>query len=86
MADDRRKERERIGGVAGLGAGVIAGAQVGSVLIPVPILGTFAGALVGGVLGSEVGKSVGVALLDGVSAFTESLFGPDDQGGKPPAA
>ncbi len=77
MADQQRKEHERIGGVAGLGAGVIAGAQVGSVLIPVPVLGTFAGALVGGVLGSEVGKSVGAALLDGVSAFTESLFGDD---------
>lgn len=84
MADQQQKERERIGGIAGLGAGVIAGAQVGSVLIPVPILGTFAGALVGGVLGSEVGKNVGAALLGGVSAFTESLFGGDDPDPKPP--
>lgn len=82
MADEQRKDHERIGGVAGLGAGVIAGAQVGSVLIPIPIIGTFAGALVGGVLGSEVGKTVGAALLDGVSAFAESLKG--DDAGKPP--
>jgi outer membrane lipoprotein SlyB len=80
VADNRQHEHERIGSIAGLGAGVIAGAQLGTLLVPIPIVGTFAGALVGGVVGSEVGKTVGAALLDGVSAFTESLSGqrPED--------
>ncbi len=73
MADKQQEQNQRIGGIAGLGAGVIAGAQLGTVLIPIPILGTFTGALVGGVLGSEVGKTVGGALISGINAFTESL-------------
>jgi phage tail tape-measure protein len=73
VAANRQEEHERVGGIAGLGAGVIAGAQIGSVFIPIPIVGTFAGALIGGVLGSEVGKTVGAAILDGVQAFGESL-------------
>ncbi len=86
MADNQQADRERIGGIAGLGAGVIAGAQLGTVLIPIPIIGTFAGALVGGVVGSEVGKTVGAAVLNGINAFTESLNdpprrGPDDPTG-----
>ncbi|HEU5102710.1 MAG TPA: hypothetical protein VFU22_26980 [Roseiflexaceae bacterium] len=80
MADKRQAEHERVGSIAGLGAGVIAGAQVGTIFIPIPIVGTFAGALVGGVLGSEIGRNVGAALLDGVAAFTESL---GSQGDKP---
>ena len=76
VADNQQKEHERVGSIAGLGAGVIAGAQLGTVLLPIPVIGTFAGALLGGVLGSEVGKTVGAALLDGVSAFTETLKGP----------
>ena len=48
MADKRQAEHERVGSIAGLGAGVIAGAQVGTIFIPIPIVGTFAGALVGG--------------------------------------
>ena len=87
MADNRQAEHERIGSIAGLGAGVIAGAQVGSVLLPIPIVGTFAGALIGGVLGSEIGKNVGAALLDGVAAFAESLSGGahSSDEGPPPA-
>ena len=46
------------------------------------VVGTFAGALVGGVLGSQVGKTVGAALLDGVSAFAESLS--NQRPGDPP--
>jgi phage tail tape-measure protein len=86
MADNRQAEHERVGSIAGLGAGVIAGAQMGTVFIPIPIIGTFTGALLGGVLGSEIGRNVGAALLDGVSAFTDSLSGHDDDsdGGAPP--
>ena len=85
MAENRQAEHERVGSIAGLGAGVIAGAQVGTVLIPIPIIGTFTGALVGGVLGSEIGRNVGAALLDGVAAFTDSLSGHgDDSGDDPP--
>jgi len=86
VAEKRQVEHERIGSIAGLGAGVIAGAQIGSIFIPIPIVGTFTGALLGGVLGSEIGRNVGAALLDGVTAFTESMSGqgndPDD--GAPP--
>jgi phage tail tape-measure protein len=76
VSTNRQEEHERVGSIAGLGAGVIAGAQIGTAFIPIPIVGTFAGALVGGVLGSEVGKTVGAAILDGVQAFAESLNGP----------
>jgi phage tail tape-measure protein len=79
MSTNRQEEHERIGSIAGLGAGVIAGAQIGTVLLPIPVVGTFAGALIGGVLGSEVGKSVGAAILDGVQAFTESLGGQQSE-------
>ena len=87
MADQRQVEHERVGSIAGLGAGVIAGAQVGTIFIPIPIVGTFTGALIGGVIGSEIGKNVGAALLDGVAAFAESLSGQEgdpDQPGAPP--
>jgi outer membrane lipoprotein SlyB len=87
VADNRQAEHERIGSIAGLGAGVIAGAQVGTIFIPIPIIGTFTGALIGGVLGSEIGKNVGAALLDGVAAFADSLSGQQqtsDEGGTPP--
>jgi outer membrane lipoprotein SlyB len=77
VADKRQAEHERVGSIAGLGAGVIAGAQIGTFFIPIPIVGTFTGALVGGVLGSEIGRNVGAALLDGVAAFTDSLSGQD---------
>jgi phage tail tape-measure protein len=73
MSTNRQEEHERVGGIAGLGAGVIAGAQIGTVFIPIPVVGTFAGGLIGGVLGSEVGKTVGAAILDGVESFAESL-------------
>jgi len=75
VADKQQEQNERVGSLAGLGAGVIAGAGLGSVLLPIPVVGTFAGALVGGVLGSEVGKTVGGALLNGLHTFTESLTG-----------
>jgi len=76
MAENRQAEHERVGSIAGLGAGVIAGAQIGSIIIPIPIVGTFTGALVGGVFGSEIGRNVGAALLDGVAAFTVSFAAP----------
>jgi phage tail tape-measure protein len=82
MSANRQEEHERVGSIAGLGAGVIAGAQIGTVFIPIPVVGTFAGALIGGVLGSEVGKTVGAAILDGVQAFGESL-GNQPRAGQP---
>ncbi len=74
---------EQMGGLAGLGAGVIAGAQVGTVAIPIPVVGTFVGAMIGGVLGSAVGARVGGAALSGVNAFLDGLAGPPRQ--DPPA-
>jgi outer membrane lipoprotein SlyB len=86
VADNRQPDHERVGTIAGLGAGVIAGAQIGTIFIPIPIVGTFTGALIGGVLGSEIGRNVGAALLDGVTAFTDSLsgHGDDSDGAAPP--
>jgi outer membrane lipoprotein SlyB len=90
VVESQQERNERIGSVAGLGAGMITGAQVGTLFIPIPIVGTFAGALIGGLLGSEVGKTVGSAVLDGVQAFTESLSGnlpsgPESSGGADPS-
>ncbi len=56
-------DAEKTGGLAGVGAGVIAGAQLGTVVLPIPVVGTFTGALVGGIVGSKVGKKVGSAIL-----------------------
>jgi phage tail tape-measure protein len=87
VGDKRQAEHERVGSIAGLGAGMITGAQIGTMFIPIPIVGTFTGALLGGVLGSEIGRNVGAALLDGVTAFTESLSsqGHEPGDGTPPS-
>ena len=83
MADKERERNERLGGLAGLGAGVLTGAQVGTVMLPIPVVGTFTGALVGGILGSAVGQRVGGAALTGVNAFLDELTGQRrDNGGK----
>jgi outer membrane lipoprotein SlyB len=66
-------EQERIGGLAGLGAGLLTGARIGSAVLPVAGIGTFAGAIVGGVVGNEVGKRVGRALVNGFAAFSQTL-------------
>ncbi|HKP53109.1 MAG TPA: hypothetical protein VJ183_10720 [Chloroflexia bacterium] len=83
MEEKRVDEKEQIGGLAGLGAGMLTGARVGSIVIPVPVLGTFVGALVGGVLGSEIGKKVVPAVLNGAGAFVQTLTGPM-QSSEPP--
>jgi phage tail tape-measure protein len=89
MDDNMKTDSEKVGGLAGLGAGVIAGAQVGTVLIPIPVVGTFLGAMLGGVFGSAVGQRVGGAALDGVNAFMDGLSTSakrdDDDGPDAPA-
>jgi len=77
-------EAETVGSVAGLGAGILTGARVGSVVIPVPVLGTFVGALVGGALGSEVGKRLVPAVVNGASAFVQTLTGQQLQAQEEP--
>jgi phage tail tape-measure protein len=74
--DPKQDDNEKLGGLAGLGAGVIAGAQVGTFLVPIPVVGTFLGALAGGVVGSAVGQRVGGAALSGVNAFLDGLSTP----------
>ena len=69
-------EKQQVGSVAGLGAGMLTGARIGSMVIPVPVLGTFVGALVGGVVGSELGKRLVPAVMNGASAFVETLTAP----------
>jgi phage tail tape-measure protein len=82
MANEQ-DQNERVGGLAGLGAGVIAGAQVGTVLLPIPVVGTFVGAMLGGVVGSAVGQRVGGAALSGVNSFLDSLSAPPRGGSGP---
>ena len=76
MESKEQQRNEQMGGLAGLGAGVIAGAEIGTVAIPIPVVGSFVGAMVGGVLGSAVGQRVGGAALGGVNAFLDGLFTP----------
>ena len=76
MDNNQQDRNEQMGGLAGLGAGIIAGAQVGTVAIPVPVIGTFVGAMVGGVVGSAVGQRVGGAALSGLNAFLDGLSTP----------
>jgi len=83
MDNKELDHNEQMGGLAGLGAGVIAGAQVGTVLIPIPIVGTFLGAMLGGVVGSAVGQRVGGAALSGVNAFMDNLAAPAKPGDGP---
>ena len=68
-------EKEEIGKVAGMGAGLLTGAKIGSVVMPIPVVGAFAGGVIGAALGSEVGKVVGKALLNGSSAFVDTIKG-----------
>ena len=79
MQNNQQDRNEQMGGLAGLGAGIIAGAQVGTVGIPVPVVGTFVGAMVGGVVGSAVGQRVGGAALSGLNAFLDGLTAPPKQ-------
>ena len=66
-------EKENISKTAGVGAGMLGGARIGQAVIPVPVLGSFAGAVLGGVVGSEVGKRLGKALINGATAFVDTL-------------
>lgn len=67
------QEKESISKTAGVGAGMMGGARLGQAVIPIPVVGSFAGAVLGGVVGSEVGKRVGKALINGVTAFVDTL-------------
>jgi phage tail tape-measure protein len=64
---------EQIGGLAGMGAGMLAGARVGTMLIPIPVVGTFLGGLFGGVAGTEIGKRIGPALINAGTAFLQTV-------------
>ncbi len=67
------QDKEHISKTAGVGAGMLGGARIGQAVIPIPVVGSFAGAVLGGVVGSEVGKRLGKALINGVSAFVDTL-------------
>lgn len=75
-------DKENISKTAGIGAGMLGGAKVGQVVLPIPVVGSFAGAVLGGVVGSEVGKRVGKALINGATAFVDTLR---DEGSARPA-
>ena len=86
------QDKESISKKAGIGAGMLGGARIGQAVIPIPVLGSFAGAVLGGVVGSEVGKRVGKALINGATAFVDTLREgslpapappPDDQPASP---
>ena len=76
------QDKENISKTAGVSAGRLGGARIGQAVIPIPVVGPFAGAVLGGVVGSEVGKRVGKALINGVTAFVDTIR--DD--GKPVVA
>ncbi len=82
MEAKEQERNEQMGGLAGLGAGVLAGAEIGTAAIPIPVVGTFVGALAGGVLGSALGRRVGGAALNGVNAFLSSLTSPPRSNGE----
>jgi len=83
------QEKENISKTAGMGAGMLGGAKLGQIVIPIPVIGPFAGAVLGGVVGSEVGKRVGTALINGATAFIDTLRDaarttpPDDEAASP---
>ncbi len=68
-------DKEQIGKTAGLGVGMLGGGRAGASVIPIPLVGPFVGAVVGGVLGSEVGKRLGKAVINGATAFVDTLKG-----------
>lgn len=82
-------DKEHISKTAGMGAGMLGGARIGQLVIPIPLVGPFAGAVFGGVVGSEVGKRVGKALINGATAFVDTLRDnpvaapPDDEPATP---
>ncbi len=71
------QEKEDIGKVAGLGGGLLAGARIGGAVLPIPVIGPFAGAVIGGMVGSELGKRVGKAVINGTTAFVDTLKDPN---------
>ncbi len=76
-------DKEQISKSAGIGAGMLGGARVGQAVIPIPVVGSFVGAVLGGVVGSEVGKRVGKALINGATAFVDTLKGSDHPAAEP---
>lgn len=66
-------DKENISKTAGISAGMLGGARLGQAVIPIPVVGSFAGAVLGGLVGSEVGKRVGKALINGATAFVDTL-------------
>jgi phage tail tape-measure protein len=61
-------------------AGMIGGARVGQMAIPVPFIGTMVGGVVGGVVGSELGQRLGRAVVNGSTAFVQTLANPPREG------
>ncbi len=79
-------DKESISKTAGISAGMLGGARIGQAVIPIPVVGSFAGAVLGGVVGSEVGKRVGKALINGATAFVDTLKAtPAEPAALPPA-
>ncbi len=75
-------DKEQIGKAAGLGAGMLGGAKLGQLIIPIPVVGGFVGAVLGGAAGTEIGKRLGKALINGATAFVETLQNPSIQRGE----
>jgi phage tail tape-measure protein len=55
---------------------MLSGAKIGSAAIPIPVVGTFVGGVVGGVVGTEIGQRLGRAVINGATAFVETLTTP----------
>ena len=54
-------------------AGALSGAKLLGRVVPIPFVGPVVGAVVGGVVGSELGRRLGKAVVNGGTAFVETL-------------
>ncbi len=82
--DGLEAQAAEAGKAAGTFAGMVGGARLGQLAIPVPFVGTLVGGVVGGVVGSELGQRLGKAIVNGGTAFVETLAGRPDAPWVPP--
>ena len=76
VGTDFEEQAVQAGGTAGTLAGAISGARLLGGVVPIPFVGPVVGAVVGGVVGSELGRRLGKAVVNGGSAFVQTLTSP----------
>jgi phage tail tape-measure protein len=73
VASEFEDKAVQAGGTAGTLAGAISGAKLLGGVVPIPFVGPVVGAVVGGVVGSELGRRLGKAVINGGTAFVQTL-------------